>query len=183
MVADLDEVEAAAAREGGDLGERWFGVAALARVDVEVAGVPARAAAEAGEGLVGGAFGLRGEGAGVAQDHGEGVAGGGVDELRLADDDAPLAGGDGTGEVAARGGGEADDRGLAVAAAPAAKAGGIVEAPVEDVVVGEVIVLDLDLDGAGRDVEGDEEVIEGVVRDRAVEDELGLAGERGGGEE
>jgi hypothetical protein len=46
VVADLDEVEAAAAGEPGDLVERRGGVAALERVDVEVAGVPARAAAE-----------------------------------------------------------------------------------------------------------------------------------------
>jgi hypothetical protein len=106
-------------------------------------------------------------------------------DLRLADDDPPFARGDRSGDVAARRGGLADDRVLAVAAAPPAKAGRILEAPVEDVVVGQVVVVDRDLDGAGRHGERDEEVIGAAVGHVAVEDEdLGVARGRGGrGEE
>ena len=64
-----------------------------------------------------------------------------------------------SGQVAAAGGADADDGGFGVAAAPAAKAVGVLDAEVEDVAVAEALVAHLDFGGARGHVKGHEEEV------------------------
>src|SRR5438045_3485219 len=157
MVRYLDEIEAPRAGEIRDLVERRLGVAALDRVDVEIAGIPAAAVLERRGGLVRRALGLGRESRDVAQDDGELVGTGRGLQLGLADNDAPRARCDGPREVASRSSELADDGRLDGAAAPPAEAGWVIEAPVEDVVGSEPLVLDLDFDSAWRHLERNED--------------------------
>jgi hypothetical protein len=158
VLGELDEIEAAAAGEGGHLVERRARVAALPGVHVEVSRVPARARGERGRVGVGAPLGLRGERGGRAEEDLDVVARGPLDHLRLADEERPRTRGDGAGDVAPGGGLDGDDGGLGVAAAPAAEARRVGEAPVEDVHLGAVVVAHLDLADALRHREGHREV-------------------------
>jgi 23S rRNA pseudouridine2605 synthase len=185
VIADLHEIEAAGPGEGHDGVEGGDRVARLARVDVEVAGVPAR---------LGGAHRRRrvrrarigGKGGLGAEIDGDPVARGEIDDLGLADHHAPGSRGDGPGDIGARRRLHPDDGRLGVAAAPAAKAAGVVEPPVEDVGLREVVVGDLDLLGPGRDLEGNEEMIRPALGHLALQDQgrrLGACGRGKGGQD
>jgi hypothetical protein len=182
VVGDHHEIEAPRPGRRGDLVERGSGVAALARVHVEVARVEAPPRGQRARVRIGSALGLRGKrGLGRRpQGHAQLVHGGLGHDLRLAHHHAPRARGDGPRHIAARRAVHADDGGLGVAAAPAAEAGRVFHAPVEDVVRRQVVVRDLDLHDVRGHLEGHEEVRLVAVRHGAVqgEDHLGAGAER-----
>ena len=167
VIAQVDEVEAAAGRQRRDLDQRRRRVAALLGVHVEVALVPAALRRQHGRRE----RRLREDGQGgvvAADDIDRVVTAGRRIELGLADGHGPGARRDRAGEVAPRGLRDADDRILGVAAAPAAKPLGAPHAPVEDHELGAIRVRDLDLDGARRYDERDVGVVTAGDRDIAL---------------
>ncbi len=162
VIAQVDEVEPARARERDDLIDRGGGVAALRRVDVEVALVPAA--------LLSSAMGANGARARRERDsriahHVHHVMAVARVELGLADHELPEPGLDRPDPVAPRRLVDPDDGVLGVAAAPAAEAIGSPHAPVEDHGARAVGVRDPDLLRAHRHIEVDDDVVTARGRD------------------
>ncbi len=165
VIRQHDEVEAAAARVGDDLVERGRGVARVARVHVEVAGVPAALAGQHHRRPRRRRLGRQRRG--VAELQVDGVLSGIRTELGLADHQLPGARRDRAGQVAARRAGHADHHRLGQPAAPAAEAVGPPQPPVEDLEVRAVVVGQRELDRAGRHVERHQQVVAAGLRHRA----------------
>ncbi len=168
-----DEIQTHLLCERKVLGYGRRRIPALPTVHMEVARIPARLVAQHAWILVRRTWLWRKRSDGAKEDL-DPVECGKLVDPSLADDHLPGACRHRPRDVAPRSCLHPDDRRLAVASAPPPETVWIVQAPVEDVARRQVVMADLDLDDALRDLERNEEVCFRTRGNLARENEVGL---------